>query len=263
MTNFIIPNEITVGYQKRTDTFTDKLGFITYKDDAGILRFVNAWEGWRDKTITPGVFENIPTEGFVLNKNSGKQWGNFERAEFVRIFDPRGHEFEISTDNLMQVILHNGISKGNGIEGKLVYGWDYGKRKVSLIPESCEDYKKHLTVLNEMNSGSIKKFAGKADIIDGTKYKFKNGKVLTYLGKFKTFSYQWKDTPEIKTGYIFKDDKEYYLQNNFNKVTHMLDKNDIFNEILLEFIDSEYIKGFPDGFKKYGAGKYNFKFKTI
>lgn len=43
----------------------------------------------------------------------------------------------------------------------------------------------------------------------------------------------------------------------------MLDKNDIFNDILLEFIDSEYIKGFPDGFKKYGAKKYEFRFKTI
>ncbi|NJO64998.1 MAG: hypothetical protein HC836_44870 [Richelia sp. RM2_1_2] len=37
----IIPNEIVVGYQKRTDTYSGKLAYVVYKDDKGILRKEN------------------------------------------------------------------------------------------------------------------------------------------------------------------------------------------------------------------------------
>lgn len=54
-----------------------------------------------------------------------------------------------------------------------------GKTSITLVAE----IRKHSV---HTENGTV---ALKADIVEGTKYKFKNGKVLTYLGKFKTFSY--------------------------------------------------------------------------
>ena len=266
MPDFIIPKEVHLGYQKRSDTFSDKLGFITYKDTFGVMKFEKSWEGWRDKLINSDVFQNVPTEGFVLNKNSGRQWGNFERAEFVRIFDPRGFEFEISTDNLMQIILHNGISKGNGVEGKCVYGWHQGGRKVVLIPVDCKDYKRHLKQEAEIQSGSVKVFDKATDIIEGHQYKFKNGRKYTYLGKFKVYN----DIYDLRGGYsfslmkgkqfIFVDDKgTYYTVASFAKVTHLLGKNETINDIMLDFHGTPFITGIVDSDIPYSKMTYTQK----
>ncbi len=249
MTNFIIPEDVIVGYQDRDDTYTDMLGFVTYKDEKGEIRFGNAWSGWRDKNIKPGEFKNEPTEGFVINKHSGKQWGHFERDEFVRVYDPRGFEFEISIDNMMKIIFHNGINKGNIIEGKLVYGWDYSKRKVTLLPIHCEEYDAHIKNLNLIKSGNVKLFSGKTDVIPGHDYKFKNGQILHYLGKYKTFSYHWNNRlDENPIAHIFYDinEKTYHNTNAFTKVTHLLDKNPMSDDYLKVFMNSSFITGITD-----------------
>lgn len=254
MPDFIIPKEVHLGYQKRSDTFSDKLGFITYKDTFGVMKFEKSWEGWRDKLINSDVFQNVPTEGFVLNKNSGRQWGNFERAEFVRIFDPRGFEFEISTDNLMQIILHNGISKGNGVEGKCVYGWHQGGRKVVLIPVDCEDYKNHLKQEASIELGTVKVFDKATDIIEGHQYKFKNGRIYTYLGKHKTYSREYTNMHGRDYIYsmvyynskrmIFVDEKgKYYYAASFAKALYSLGLNDNYNELNLDFHESSIFTG--------------------
>lgn len=261
MPNFTIPNKIHVGYQKRSDTFSDKLGFITYKDDSNIMRFEKSWEGWRDKTINTDEFDNSPTEGFVLNKNSGRQWGNFERAEFVRIFDPRGFEFEISTDNLMQIILHNGISKGNGVEGKCVYAWDYGKKKLTLLPVDCEDYKKTEAFKSQINSGNSVKFEKSMKLVPGMRYKTKPGFIVTYLGKFSIVYeyYPWNNTANKYTNeHIFHIDdifKKYdhlsnYLKSTTTFITHVLEPNDTFNEMLLDFHESPFISQMTPALEK-------------
>ena len=256
MPNFIIPEKIEVGYQKRTDTYTEKLAFVTYKDYLGNLQSEKSWEKWRDNTIAPNVFDNVPTEGFVLNKNSGRQWGHFERAEFVRIYDPRGFEFEISTDNLMQIILYNGISKGNGIEGNLVYGWDYGKRKVSLVPDTCPDYAKHLENKKVVESETTKIFTAKTDkVVIGNKYKLKDNKVFTYLGRVECFDYSYDSEPNKVKGHIFKGEPEeyrsgYVIAKNFGKLTHDLGKDNAFEEIYSEFLHSPHCAGFPGEMKK-------------
>ena len=66
--NIFIPKTITVGCQKRSDTFTGTLAYVIYTDHKGVLRKKESWENWRSKEIEPQTFENIPTEGFVLNK---------------------------------------------------------------------------------------------------------------------------------------------------------------------------------------------------
>ena len=72
MTVFNIPEKIHVGYQNRDDTYTGKLAYVIYTDDKGKLRKERSWNGWRDHKIDSQDFENIPTDGFVLNKKVGE-----------------------------------------------------------------------------------------------------------------------------------------------------------------------------------------------
>ena len=51
MRKFYIPKTIQVGFQKRKDTYTGKLGYVTYMDDKGVLRQEKSWSGWRDHSI--------------------------------------------------------------------------------------------------------------------------------------------------------------------------------------------------------------------
>ncbi len=66
----LIPKRIKVGFNARKDTYTQKLAYIIYYDEQGVLRKEGSWESWRDKNIPPGEYDNEPTEGFVLNKKS-------------------------------------------------------------------------------------------------------------------------------------------------------------------------------------------------
>lgn len=102
--SFFIPSKIKIGFQKRSDTYTGKLAYIIYYDNLGVLRKEKSWEGWRDKKITPQEIENVPTEGFMLNRQAGgcKSDWNYRQA-YCRIWDPRGFEFEITIDNLLWI----------------------------------------------------------------------------------------------------------------------------------------------------------------
>ncbi len=229
---FTIPKEVIVGYDQRSDTYTSKLAFVTYKDELKKeIRFVNSWQNWRDKTIEPDTFINEPTHGFVLNKfDNGRGWGHYDRAEFVRVYDPRGFEIEISIDNLLQIIQHNGISKGNLIEGELVYGWAPSARKLSLIPVTSQDYKNFKKLEEDLNNFTKQEFKGKKDLEIGFKYLLKNNKIVTYLGieTVKTWSSFQKCS-------IFSenDNKFYYKEgNSFGKFAYKLEKNENINQIL-------------------------------
>ena len=67
-TGLYIPDKIKVGYQKREGTYTGKLAYVIYYDEKGKLRKEASWNSWRKHDIEPQEFDNIPTEGFVLNK---------------------------------------------------------------------------------------------------------------------------------------------------------------------------------------------------
>ena len=69
--SIFVPKTINVGYQNRSGTYTGKLAYIIYYDEKGKLRKEASWNSWRDNKIPNDEFDNIPTEGFVLNK---KQW---------------------------------------------------------------------------------------------------------------------------------------------------------------------------------------------
>ena len=116
-----IPKTISVGYQKRSDTYSDLLGYVIYTDDKGVLRKEGSWQSWRDSNIDPKVFNNEPTEGFILNKGiggGGRGWDS--RQSKIRIYDPRGHEIEITVANLLFILQEYTSAIGKEFYGKFV-----------------------------------------------------------------------------------------------------------------------------------------------
>ena len=182
--NIFIPQKIRIGFQERNDTYTKKLAYVIYYDEKGTLRKAGSWESWRDKKIDPVEYDNIPMEGFVLNKKVGGyagSWGNFRQA-YVRVYDPRGFEFEISVPNLLYILEHTSSIKGKGLEGEFVYGWD--GTELVLIPTCSPDY----ASLTELNTKRFENKAIKAkDLVIGGEYLTKDNKHLVYMGRFDAY----------------------------------------------------------------------------
>lgn len=192
-----IPKVINVGYQEREGTYIGKLAYVVYTDEKGVLRKGTSWKNWCKKFI--GEVENVPTEGFVLNKGVGGarySWGWNARNEYIRVYDPRGWEFEISVANLLYILQECTSTKGKGLEGEFVYSWD-GKELV-LLPVDTYEYKQS----SEFTEDQAKKVTRK-DMVEGKYYKFKSGATAIYLGRheccehFITESYYSKEFKNI------------------------------------------------------------------
>lgn len=186
----LIPQELTIGFQNRKDTYTGKLGYVIYKDAKGVLRKQHSWEGWRDKSIEPVHCKNEPTEGFVLNRDvgGGRAYHGWDaRLEKVRVYDPRGWEFEISIPNLLNIMRDCACSPGKGIEGKLVYSWS-GATGPVLLPVNSQDYK-NSTTFSELQGLGVKA----RQMVPGRTYRTKRQEDWVYLGKFDYF-YSLGDT---------------------------------------------------------------------
>lgn len=198
-----IPEKLKIGFQKRNDTYNGKLGYVIYYDQVGILRKEAGWNGWRDKTIEPQEFDNVPTEGFVLNKDVGgvrHSWSWNGRMEKVRVYDPRGFEFEISIPNLLFILTECNAIKGKGLEGEFVYAWA-GKELV-LCPIVSQEYKssKKFTKLQ------AQKILSK-DLILGASYLTKQEDTLIYLGRFMWYEKaSWKSKAKAEKRYVFVKD---------------------------------------------------------
>lgn len=189
---FFIPKKIKIGYQKRTETYTNKLAYIIYYDHKNVLRQETSWESWRDSSIDPDNFDNEPIEGFVLNKNVGgcrTDWAY--RNAYIRVWDPRGFEFEITLENLLFILEWNDSYAGKGLSGKYCYAWC--DKKVYLLPVNTEDYRKSKIQSDAMYDLSNKK----SELIPGALYKIKKQSIpngwymdkvdeLVYIGNLKT-----------------------------------------------------------------------------
>lgn len=177
-TKMFIADKIRVGFQQREGTYTGKLAYVIYYDKKGVLRKEASWNSWRNKQIEPVEFENVPTEGFVLNKTVGGGGGHsWERREkHIRIWDPRDFEFEISPENLLFILSVTDCTRGKGLEGKFVYAWK-GPDLV-LLPEGCLEYQESLNFSQLQNKRVYAK-----DLIEGATYVTKQNEELVYLGK--------------------------------------------------------------------------------
>lgn len=216
-TNIFIPKKINVGFQNRPDTYTKKLAYIIYFDEKGKLRKEASWNGWRDEKIDAVECDNVPTSGFVLNKKVGdyvSDWNH--RQAYVRVYDPRDFEFEITIQNLLYLLENTSSIKGKGLEGEFVYGWD-GKDLV-LIPTSSPDY----VEISKYNDIVHKKEYIKAkDLKLGAIYKTKTNDEYIYMGRFDyhtTKSERVYNHPEDSRLWHRYDYR--YVTTNINKGKH-------------------------------------------
>ena len=201
-----LPQTIKVGFQKRSGTYTGKLAYVIYYDQKGKLRKEASWQSWRSKDIKPQEYNNEPMPGFVLNKKAGGySTGWNHRQTYVRVYDPRGFEFEITIPNLLYILENTSSIKGKGLEGNFIYGW-HGT-DLLLVPTSSPDYTE-ITAFSKMieKPESIK---GKDLVLGGT-YRTNKNEDWIYLGRFEeyaTYSY-WnmgKGGPKGKKYFFFCD----------------------------------------------------------
>ena len=219
-----IPKRINVGFQERHGTYTGLLAYIIYWDDKGKLRKEKSWESWRHKPedvrggyydendnwkrseeplgdkVAAKAFDNVPTDGFLLNKRAGGySTGWNHRQTYCRVYDPRGFEFEISVENLLFILQECTSTKGKGLEGEFVYAWQ--GTELVLLPANSEDYKESIKY-----TGLQAKKVTRKDMVPGCSYTTKQGEDLIYLGRFDyhEMGYVYAETQEEaikRTGY--------------------------------------------------------------
>lgn len=267
-----IPKKINVGYTPRSDTYTKKLAYVIYWDDKGVLRKETSWERWRDKKINPDTFDNTPIDGFVLNRQVGGVKASYnwnKRNEYVRVYDPRGFEFEISVENLLFILQECTSTKGKGIEGKFVYSWS-GPELV-LLPVDSELYQ----ISTNFTSSQTKKVSAK-ELIIGATYKMKDLSTGIYIGRKPIYHihYEWEQQILSEKAYIFEmidtstmkkkygkickaNNKEYYYMNDVKNISECIDTsvNDDIAEKIVAFEQSptgkRIISAIPINFTPY------------
>jgi hypothetical protein len=261
--NIFVPEKINVGFQNRTDTYTKKLAYVIYFDQKGVLRKEKSWNSWRDDKIESIVHENVPTSGFVLNKKVGdyvSDWNH--RQAYVRVYDPRDFEFEITIENLLYILENASSIKGKGLEGDFIYGWD-GKELV-LIPTDSPDYVE-ISQFNEIiHSNSCIKAK---DLIIGATYKTKTNEEWIYMGRFdywkseserveaqsnrnsyygRQYSYIYKDVNKGKYHYFVRDYKYDWESKPTLKTLQLKSIGDKF----ISVVSSDCIENYADFFDR-------------
>lgn len=224
-TKMVIPEKINVGFQKREGTYTGKLAYVIYTDNKGVLRKENSWQSWRDKKISPQDFKNEPTSGFVLNKKAGGYKTGWDtRNTYVRVYDPRDFEFEISIPNLLFILQETSAIKGKGLEGEFVYAW-HGTELV-LLPVCSAEYQECVKFTQHQAAK-----VGKDSMVEGCTYVMKDMTNVLYLGRHHFAErHGWnkenyKFTP-VGIHHIFlnldkkkgDDEDTYIIQSGFTKI---------------------------------------------
>lgn len=238
-----IPDKLKIGFQERSDTYTGKLSYVTYINKKGKLAKETSWNGWRDNKITPLEIDNVPTEGFVLNKKAGgysSGWNH--RQTYCRVYDPRDFEFEISIENLLYILQECTSSKGKGLEGQFVYAWS-GKDLI-LLPVDSVDYKMSKQLIDSTEKITMKSlkigasYKGKVPnsteissnlvyIGKMTWYGFVGGSISNYRhGQYnRKEEYKYELTSKTVPTFVDIDKKEFYGFYSLSSLYHLVDDN--------------------------------------
>lgn len=216
MNTIFIPKKISVGFQNRSDTYTGKLAYVVYYDEKGVLRKERSWNSWRNDDIEPLVTDNVPTSGFVLNKKVGDyvcDWNH--RQAYVRIYDPRDFEFEITVENLLYILENTSSIVGKGLEGEFVYGWN-GKDLI-LIPTSSPDY----VEISKFNEKIFKnEYVKSKDLVLGGTYRTKNDEEYIYMGRFDLHGDKARRVEDGKSNGYGYYCNYHYVYDQVNKGKH-------------------------------------------
>lgn len=218
----IVPEQVKAGFQKRSDTYEGLLGYVIYQDSKKVWRKADSWQKWCKSDLGVKEFKNVPTEGFVLNKDVGgtrHSYGWNARIEKVRVYDPRGFEFEIDIPNLLFILRECSSFPGKALGGEFVYSWN-GPQLV-LLPTSCLEYQNSVG----FTKLQTKKVSSK-ELVIGCVYQNKQQENLIYLGRYEyhsTVGGNWKknisynSTEERYTPIEKKSDKKYIFWNPIQK----------------------------------------------
>lgn len=210
-----IPNKIVAGFNKRNDTYSGKLAYVVYYRNKAETKIVKekSWNGWVDKSMGTEVYENVPTEGFVINKNAGgvgSGWGWNDRAMKFRVYDPRGFEIEITPRNLLYLLNECTSTKGKGLEGEFVYGWSGAD--LILVPVDSPEYK------NSVENGKFKqRKVNHKDVKPGMSFTTKSKEEVIYMGRFHWLTVKEMRRPDFMKG------RSRYSSNVF--VPHIVETN--------------------------------------
>lgn len=243
MTNVFIAPRIKVGFQKRADTFTGSLGYVIYYDEKGTLRKQASWESWRDKTIEPVEYSNLPMDGFTLNRDIKRysgEWFSSHRT-MIRVHDPRGFEFEVTTENLIAILMHTDCLR-RGLIGKFVYAW-IGPELV-LLPTNSEEFQQ----AQRFTAGLSKKVSAKS-LVAGATYRTKKGEEVVYVGRLNWYSYSSK-------GYLYtglrREEKRYVFTQDNGK--SFFSKSSV--EFLSEPLSTEPVSNYAEIVDKFNKKLY-------
>lgn len=183
------------------------LGYATYCDEKGKLRKEVSWRGWGDTDL--GDFKNIPKKGFKLEKtvNRSRDWFGSGKTMF-RVIHPDNFIFEISANNLNEIILSCNLNKGD-IDDECILAWD--GLNLALIPCSTESYKIHSKATERIENGALKP----SDLIIGKAYQERNGQCVGYyVGRFYSLTCEFVEYDKL--GQCLTD-MNYYDRRNLNK----------------------------------------------
>lgn len=241
-TNLYIPDLLKVGFVKRTDTYLQTLAYVTYIDQKGVHRKQTSWENWRDKSIDPIDLTNTPQSGFILNKDIQRYgWSHYSSGRsMIRIYDPRGVEFEITPANLLYILMNTNCYKRE-LEGEFVYAWD--AKELVLLPIGSEEYKSSVS----FTSLQSKKLTSK-DLVAGYTYKTKKDKNLVYLGKFSWLDHSYSRGLFIEKRYIFVTESS--LTKGIDKV--YFDSKTNLNDLAVQVTDTP-IENYAELLEKFGT----------
>ena len=230
--NIFLPKRIKVGFQNRNDTYSGKLAYVIYYDAKNKLRKETSWNNWRDKKIPDQEFDNNPVEGFVINKKVGgveESWYDV-RKTYVRVYDPRGFEFEITIPNLLWILENCNCIKGKGLEGQFVYGWD--GTELVLVPIDSSDYI-DLTEKNDIIHGD--NFIKTKDLVVGATYETVKGEKMIYMGRFDKWEHEVNDFYDRNRSYScwgYREEgwrypiDDTWLKNPFSSLDEQIDRRE-------------------------------------
>ncbi len=237
MSEFYVPEKLKIGFQKTELQYIETLGFINYYKPNGELRFKSNFENWIDSNIPTIDCDNVPIEGFVLDREDPKnKYRSFNNTpDYIRVYDPREWEFNITTQNLMYILDYCEIQKGKLLTGKFVYAWIGDKgNNVQLLPIKSPDYKQALS--NNKFWMNQKVFEEK-DFVLKNIYRHKKYGRCVYIGKYTKMEYSHRDNLTNEFIYKNKGKFHYFVSlSNDDKLRHV---HSVSKKSLTQFIGVE------------------------
>lgn len=152
------------------------LAYVSYLNEKNKLMKSVSWINWGNDFL--GEFDNIPLSGFKLEKvvKRSSDWFGSGKTMF-RVIHPNNYIFEISSNNLLEIILNVKMDEGT-ISEPCILVW--GGAELALIPTNTELYTSTQKLSEDVQEGNVKP----SELIIGETYKNRNGSLYVYHGKF-------------------------------------------------------------------------------